>query len=83
MQTVIRWAGAASSRRVAPTYWNLYADWAMMAMRIAIADKQEERRLSVFFEASEIMCLAELLQQQQQNLRSISIYGKAKSTSES
>ena len=47
-----------------------------MAMRIAIAAKKEEKALSLFFEASQIMCLAELLKQEQ-NLRSVSIYGKA------
>lgn len=50
-----------------------------MAMKIAIATKKQDRKLSLFFEASEIMCLAELLKQKQ-NLRSISIYGEALST---
>ncbi len=75
MQAVIRLAGPTSSRRVAPTYWNLSFDWAAMAMRIACAAKKEDKKLTIAFEASEVMCLAELLKQKQ-NLRSISVYGE-------
>ncbi len=75
MQAVIRFAGPTSSRRVAPTYWNLSTDWAAMAMRIACAAKKEDKQLTIAFEASEVMCLAELLKQRQ-NLQSISVYGE-------
>ncbi|KAL3161572.1 hypothetical protein ABBQ32_010436 [Trebouxia sp. C0010 RCD-2024] len=57
--------------------WNLKHDWAATTMRIVVAQKQD-KHLSIFFEASEIMCLAELLKYQQ-DLRSISIYGEVSS----
>ena len=75
MQAVIHLAGPTSSRRVAPTYWNLSTDWAAMAMRLACAAKTQDKKLTIAFEASEVMCLAELLKQKQ-NLRSISVYGE-------
>ena len=75
MQAVTRLAGATSSRRVAPKYWNLGSDWATMAMRIACASKRKDKALSVNLEASEIMCLAELLKQKQ-DLLSVRVYGK-------
>ncbi len=75
MQAVTRLAGPTTSRRLAPTYWNLSTDWAAMAMRIACAAKKEGKKLTIAFEASEVMCLAELLKQKQ-NLRSISVNGE-------
>ncbi|KAL3161573.1 hypothetical protein ABBQ32_010437 [Trebouxia sp. C0010 RCD-2024] len=41
MMAVVRWAGAASSRRVAPVYWNLHTDWAVVAMRIAMLSRKK------------------------------------------
>ena len=76
MQAVTRLGGATSSRRLAPMYRNLWYDWATMAMRIACATKREDKSLSVYFAASEMMCLAELLKQKQ-DVRSIGMYGKA------
>lgn len=72
---MVRLAGPTSSRRCAPIYWNLPTDWAAMTMRIACAAKKEDKKLTIAFEASEVMCLAELLKQKQ-NLRSISVYGE-------
>lgn len=76
---MIRRGGAASSRRIAPLYHNLYIDWATMAMRLACAAHKGDS-LSIEFEASEIMCLAELLKQEQ-NLQKITVFGEAMSTS--
>ena len=80
MQAVTRLAGPTSSWRCAPLYWNLESDWATMAMRIACATKKTDKALSVLLlEASEILCLAELLKQKQ-DLLSVCVYGKASVT---
>lgn len=73
MQAAVRLAGPTTSSRVAPTYWRLSFEWAAIALRIACAAKKEDKKLTIAFEASEVMCLAELLKQKQ-NLRSISVY---------
>ena len=52
-----------------------------MAMRIACAAHKADRGLSIGFEASEIMCLAESLKQEQ-NLRKITVFGEAMLTVE-
>ena len=75
MQAATRLGGPVSSRRIAPMYWKLWSDWATIAMRIACATKKPDKPLNIGFSASEIMCLAELLQQKQ-DLLSVCVYGK-------
>ena len=50
-----------------------------MAMRIACATKKRDKALSIDFEASKIVCLAELLKQKQ-DLHSVSVYGNNSAT---
>ena len=72
--------GATCARNVAAIYWNLTTDWAIMAMRVACAAHSAGKKLSVGFEANEIMCLAEILKQQQPDLRNILTKGKKPDT---
>lgn len=51
-----------------------------MAMRVACAAHSADKKLSIGFEANEIMCLAEILKQQQQGFREIFVDGKTSMT---
>ena len=74
MQGAARLGGGASSRRVAPMYWNIRTNWASTAMRLACASKTD-KKLSIEFTPSEIICLSELLKDNR-DLQSITIYGE-------
>ena len=75
LQAVDCLCGLTSYDQISPMRWNVWSDWATMAMRIACATKKKDKALSVNLEASEIMCLAELLKQKQ-DLLSVHVYGK-------
>lgn len=51
----------------------------MTAMKVACAAQKEDRQLSIGFEANEVMCLAEILKEQQ-DLHSICTFGKPSMT---
>lgn len=55
-------------------YHNLHGYWATVAMRLSCALKTEKKKLNLYFEPGELVCLAELLKQKT-DLRGLLVYG--------